>query len=937
MESPVRPGLQSLIGRSDPFGRSTSGRRQLSPLPERSQDELFEAHLPGARRVATAQPVTDSAVPPLKAPDLAADIAQVHQSAGEGRAELARLQKDVIEAQLRLGLEHGAQLEETSQQLVASLLQTREESLNAERATLEAAALQRQLGELFDLSREALVKVDSAGAIVDMNQQAEALFGWQRAEAIGRRMDMLLPAEDPATLESLVQALARMAPGALEERPGLRARRKDESAFVADVGLSAVDEGDVRYVMLSFDDTTERQEMVEALQQSAQRYRQTLDNMIEGCQIIDTDWRCRYVNAEAARQARRAARSLIGRTLTQAHPGIETSAIFVLIQHCMADRAPQRGVVDAVSPGGLRGSFQVSVLPTADGICVFSVDITSQKLAEAQVLEANADLERRVAERTLELQQAREAADAANRAKSVFLAAMSHEIRTPMNGVIGMIEVLSHSELSPSLIDTVRTIRTSAFSLLGIIDEILDLSKIEADRLDLEHEQVALHDLIESVCDTLLPMATQKHVDLRLFIDPRVPLQINADPTRLRQVLINLIGNAVKFSIGQPARRGRVVVRAQTSGEAPELLSLSIVDNGIGMSAQTLGSLFTPFTQAEPSITRRFGGSGLGLSICKRLVNLMNGDIHVTSEPGIGSTFVVTLPLERAPALATDAELRLDGVQCVVVGEHETDGDLRSYLELAGAQVVHAADTQSAVEAAQGMPQPVFIHRGSGDPTPAFAGLAGARHLLIDPERRAATRQAGADTVTMGGKLIRRRVFLQAVAIAAGRLSADSEQHGARPELRPWRARPMTVEQARARGRLLLIAEDDEVNQLVILRQIEMLGYAAELATDGQTAFEMWQAGDFALLLTDLHMPVLDGYALAEAIRHAESRRPPRPGGRMPILALTANALRGEASRAMAAGMDEYLTKPLQLQMLNDALTKWLPHEATDGEPATLG
>ncbi len=924
--------------------RSNKALRKLDvepTPPERSQDELPQVPPPGARRDAAAQPVTDSSEPPPRPPpDLAADIAQVHQAAGQGRAELARLQKDVIEAQLRLGMEQGAQLEEASQQLVASLLQTREEALNAERATLEVVAYQRQLGELFELSRDALVKVDGAGTIVDINQQAEALFGWPRTDAIGRRLDILLPADDLATLESLVQALVRTAPGVPEERPGLRAWRKDESVFVADVALNAVDEGEARFVIVSFDDTTERQEMVEALQQSAQRYRQTLDNMIEGCQIVDTDWRCRYVNAEAARQARRAARSLVGRTLTQAHPGIETSAIFGLIQRCMAERAPQRGVVDAISPGGLRGSFQVSVLPTADGICVFSVDITSQKLAEAQVRDANADLERRVAERTLELEQAREAAEAANRAKSVFLAAMSHEIRTPMNGVIGMIEVLSHSELSPSLIDTVRTIRNSAFSLLGIIDEILDLSKIEADRLDLEHEPVALHDLIESVCDTLLTMATQKHVDLRLFIDPRVPLQIDADPTRLRQVLVNLIGNAVKFSVGQPARRGRVVVRTLVSGEAPEMLTLSIVDNGIGMSAQTLASLFTPFTQAEPSITRRFGGSGLGLSICKRLVQLMDGDIRVASEPGVGSTFVVTLPLTRAPAVATDAEPRLDGVQCVIVGAHETDDDLRAYLELAGAQVAHAADAPSAVDTAQGMPRPVFVHRGSSDPAlsgsalSAFAGVAGATHLLIDPERRAATRQAGADTVTMGGKLIRRRVLLRAVAIAAGRLPPDSEQHGAPPDLRPWRARPMSVEQARATGRLLLIAEDDEVNQLVILRQIEMLGYAAEIAADGQAAFDMWQAGDHALLLTDLHMPILDGYALAEAIRHAESRRPPRPGGRMPILALTANALRGEAAQAMAAGMDEYLTKPLQLQRLNDALAKWLPHEAADEETA---
>jgi len=539
------------------------------------------------------------------------------------------------------------------------------------------------------------------------------------------------------------------------------------------------------------------------------------------------------------------------------------------------------------------------------------------------------------------LAEAQQEALRATQAKSEFLAAMSHEIRTPINGIIGTLEVLQQSSLQAPQLEMVDLIRDSADSLLRIINDILDFSKIEAGRMEIECATMSVSEVVEKTGNLLNRMAERKGGVLTVFVDPAIPSAVMGDAARLRQILINLVSNAIKFS-SNLERPGRVSVRAVLVSRDTDraMIEFRVSDNGVGIDATTLPRLFNAFTQADASTTRRYGGSGLGLAICKQLAGLMGGDIRVESAPDAGSTFTVLLPFEPAiaPSAAIASTSAIAGLNCLVVGASTgLADDLATYLRADAAAVTRVEDlyTARAMTGATAGGLAVWVVDASTK-VPASAELQSAIRartdldlkvvvVVIEPGKRRIPRAQADGVITIDGNALNRRALTEAVGIAAGRIAVEPKDAAVADKTR--RMAPPSRSEAILKRQLILVAEDSEINQKVIRQQLSLLGYAADVAADGREALQMLHSGDYALLLTDLHMPHVDGYDLALQVRVANGNR-----ARIPVIALTANALPGEAERCRAVGMDDYLTKPVQLALLDATLKKWL-HSADAKEP----
>ena len=721
--------------------------------------------------------------------------------------------------------------------------------------------------------------------------------------------------------------------------------------------------GPVR-IVVSHSDMTDLRQAQQAAKQSQERFASLFEFAPDALLVCDDADLIVEANAQAGAMFGWEPEDLLGQSIAVLIPAGMRDPHGQLLTHRAQPQAPRRMDSDRGASLGQRrdgvtfpielhvgpmisekGEWAIAVIrDISERVTVLNeLQRYSDELVAANraVESARLLLEERVAIRTAELsnansllRQATLAAEDATRAKSAFLAAMSHEIRTPMNGVIGMIDVLTHSALTEPQQDAVATIKESAGSLLGIIDDILDFSKIEAGRLDLHPSPTSMLDLVEGVCGSLNSHAAKLGVDLCSFVSPNVPEFLNCDSTRVRQVLINLIGNAIKFSARRAGVRGSVSVRVNVATSAPLTIAICVADNGIGIAPESLSRLFVAFTQAEVSTTRRYGGTGLGLAICKRLTELMRGAISVDSAIDVGSTFTVTLPLDAAEAPALRPMPQLFGLHCILVSSPTLrTEDLEAYLAAAGATVEIAASVGTAATIALSVRQPVVIiedlhprHTSQGARLTSSGYPTNAALLLIARNQTPPADAINHYAVVTG--VLRRRSLLHSVLVASGQASPEVVLTDRK--LIETCSAP-SIADARDQNMLILVAEDDRINQKVILTQLGLLGYAAEVAANGMEALQLWRNGHYALLLTDLHMPEMDGYALALTIRLEESK-----GQRMPIIALTANALVGEAHRARSAGVDEYLTKPVQLSVLGESLAKWLPHVPAAGGTADI-
>ena len=905
----------------------------------------------GVARAEEDRPFSEDEIAPLKQfaqlASIALDNAQLYEAAQQELAERARAEEALRQARDELEMrvhERTAQLASTNAELSRAMDSAEASARENARLYLEALSQKQYFEALMNVCPVAVVSTGVDDNIVACNSAFEQLFAYTQTEILGCNLDEVVSTPEYRAEANRYQARAHA--GEVIHST-TRRRRKDGTLVDVEVlGTSVMVEGRKTGILALYLDITERKQAELAMQASEVRKGAILQTALDAIITIDQQGNVLEFNPAAEQMLGYNRAEILNQEMAAfiIPPSLREQHRQGLARYCATGEGPvigQRIEITALRADGTEFPIELAItrIPL-DGPPMFTAyirDITERK----QAIEA--------------LEQARTAAEAANHAKSAFLAMMSHEIRTPMNAIVGMTGLLLDTDLTFEQRDYAKTVRSSSDALLTVINDILDFSKIEAGKLELECHPFDLRECVESALDLVAAKATEKGIDLAYLLDDQVPAAVYADVTRLRQILVNLLSNAVKFTeqgevvISVAARYTEKAADGRPNGQDGHELTFcevhfAVRDTGIGISEEGQARLFRSFSQVDASTSRRYGGTGLGLAISKRLAELMGGSMWVESQPGAGSTFHFTLLAEAAPArwlpYLETSQPHLAGKRLLIVDDNETNRSiLISQTQPWGMlPYAYASGREALAQMQAGVSFDVAILDMQ---MPDMDGL-----MLAEQIRH--YQNAQALPLVMLTSLGRRDIDTQGVEFAAflhkpikpsqlynALLSIFAEQEQARPVIKPTETTGVQLDTLLGQRLPLriLLAEDNTVNQKLAQRQLERMGYRADVVANGLEALEALQRRRYDVILMDVQMPEMDGLEASRAIHDSwPTEQRPR------IVAMTANAMQGDREECLAAGMHDYLTKPVQIDALQQALERaglWAKRRTTPLQPVT--
>jgi PAS domain S-box-containing protein len=865
---------------------------------------------------------------------------------------------------------------------ISGIVQDITESKQAQAALRENELKYRSL---FETAHDAIL-LFANDCWVDCNEGALRVFGCTREQIIGKHPSSFSPPMQPDGRSSEEVSIKNINLAYTVGRQAFEWEhcRADGTLFAAEVSLSRLDLGGNPHIQAIVRDVSERKHAEERIGQSEKKYRELFAINKDGIAIfcITPDGRPgTFVELNTATH------SMLGYTREemlelspdQLEPDVTLQQVGVREAELQS-----KGLVNFETMLRQKNGDLIFVEMTAQlvqyegrpAVMNITRDITERKQADAELLQYRYHLEELVKTRTAELEAAKEQAEAANRAKSEFLAMMSHEIRTPLNGVLGLAHLVLQTELTDKQRNYLNNLQISGESLLSTINDILDFSRIESGKLNLESTSFDLDDVLRRLSSSQAYHAQEKGLELVFNTEANIPHLLTGDPSRLGQVLLNIVGNAIKFT-----NKGAVLVKTSLRGRSAGRVTLefSVRDTGIGMSEETMSRLFQPFTQADSSTSRNYGGSGLGLSISQRLIHMMGGDVWVESQPGQGSifTFTVFLGSQEGEGPETPANIQaVHGQRVLVVDDNiDTLEALRSALESFACIVTVAQTAEAGLEllmqpAPEEKAQYTLVLMDSS--LPGVDGMEAIRRIKHDPRYGhipailmigAAEMMQQKENGDLDGYLIKPITRSQLFDVI---MQVFGQKHPTKTKLKTIAIAGETLE--KLCGARILLVEDNVINQLVALEILQSMGLQVAIANNGEEALEQVRKEHFDAVLMDIQMPGMDGYQTTAQIRGlvpdpargelvpdpargelvpdpARGELVPDPArgrdahanaAQPPIIAMTANAMESDRQKALEAGMNDYVSKPVDVKRLSDVLLRWVFPQLAKIEPVPV-